>query len=108
MAVSVPGAKAQLTLLTATCPPKRMVSSRVSSIGVHADQEVEKTKVAAASAAADHVVVGAGLLQRGGRVDVPQAHRLVGAVRIGQAIQRVGPPGDGVRVVAGGKAGAAA
>ena len=35
VAVSVPGANAQLTLLTATCPPKRMVRSSVSSIVGH-------------------------------------------------------------------------
>src|SRR5476651_1443619 len=34
MAVSVPGAKAHDTALTATWPPKRMVSSRVSSAKV--------------------------------------------------------------------------
>src|SRR6266545_1377732 len=37
MAVSVPGANAQLTESTATWPPKRMVSSRVSS-SISADQ----------------------------------------------------------------------
>jgi cytosine/adenosine deaminase-related metal-dependent hydrolase len=35
----VPGAKAQLTLLTATCPPKRMVRSLVSSIVGHAKRK---------------------------------------------------------------------
>src|SRR5689334_16446330 len=33
MAVSVPGSKRQLTSLTATWPPKRIVSARVSSTG---------------------------------------------------------------------------
>src|SRR5712671_5825175 len=32
MAVSSPGRNVQLTLLTATCPPKRMVRSRVSRV----------------------------------------------------------------------------
>ena len=32
MAVKVPGAKPQLTLSTATCPPKRIVSAWVSSM----------------------------------------------------------------------------
>src|SRR6266550_9575009 len=34
MAVSSPGRNVQLTLLTATCPPKRMVRSRVSRVEV--------------------------------------------------------------------------
>src|SRR6059036_3792588 len=91
MAVSVPGAKLHDTWSTATWPPKRMVRLRVSSMR-------------GSGAAADYVVVRARLLQRRGRVDIPQPHVLVRAVGVGVAKVGIRAARGGVRVVAGGVA----
>src|SRR5438105_9430430 len=93
MAVKVPGWKAQVTALTATWPPKRMVKSLVASKLMCSLFHFSWT-------GANDVVVGAGLLQCRRRVHVPQPHVLVGAIGIGVAARRVGSPRDRVRIVA--------
>src|SRR3989338_8278903 len=125
MAVSVPGSKEQVTALTATWPPKRMVKSLVAKVLMGGGSLSRSSSFGSAGrpalavpgrvafsawsrARTDDVVVGACLFQRVVHKDVPQPHALVGTQREGVAAIHVGTARHGVGVVAGRGAGARA
>src|SRR5687767_5474347 len=94
MAVRVPGWKAQVTALTATWPPKRMVRSLVAG-------RLIDLAFVSSGASPDHIVARARLLQCGRVENVVQAHVLHGALCIRVAARGGGAACRDVRIVAG-------